>query len=291
MSAVRSIQVQAGGIAAPGLEAGPADATEAVVFVHGNPGSSSDWTDLLQGAGEIGRAVAIDMPGFGQAPVPAGFDHHVESYASFLQDALEQLGIERVHLVLHDFGGPFGLTWAIEHMQAFRSVVLFNIGIMPGFRWHKLARRWRTPVIGELSQAWIPRWAWRRVMAASNPPTMPLSFIDKMYDDYDRTTRDTVLALYRATPDPGGTAAEMGPVLAAEKRPALVIWGAKDPYIDVSFAERQRDFFDVRELIVLPESGHWAFQDAPEAVRGPVLGFLRERVAEGRSGAPVGPAA
>jgi len=55
------------GIRSPFLEFGPADFNEAVVFVHGNPGSIRDWDALARGAGEFGRAVAVDMPGFGAA--------------------------------------------------------------------------------------------------------------------------------------------------------------------------------------------------------------------------------
>jgi pimeloyl-ACP methyl ester carboxylesterase len=272
MSTVRELDVAAGGIVSPALEAGPADATEAVVFVHGNPGSSRDWTALLARAGELGRAVAVDMPGFGAAPVPAGLDYQVGSYAGFLQEALARLGIERAHLVLHDFGGQFGLSWGLEHADAWQSVVLLNVGVMPGYRWHSLAKRWRTPVLGELVQAWIPRWAWRRAMAAANPKGLPPAFVDKMYDDYDRTTRRTVLALYRATPDPGRAAAELGPALAALHKPALVVWGAKDPYLSADYA-------DVREVVLLPESGHWAFQDDPDGVTAAVLPFLAAQLA------------
>ena len=45
------------------------------------------------------------------------------------------------------------------------------------------------------------RFAWRRVMQGSSPRGLPPEFVDKMYDDYDRETRRTVLALYRATPE------------------------------------------------------------------------------------------
>jgi len=43
---------------------------EAVVFVHGNPGPADDWRDLLARAGELGRAIAPDMPGYGRAGKP-----------------------------------------------------------------------------------------------------------------------------------------------------------------------------------------------------------------------------
>ena len=274
------------GVRSPAIEAGPREASEAVVFVHGNPGSSSDWTALVQATGELGRALALDMPGFGKATAPAGFVYEVASYAQFLEDVRLQLGIERVHLVVHDFGGPFGLMWGLAHPHAWASVVLIDIGVMPGYEWHSLAKIWRTPVLGELAHAWIPRRAWRRAMQRSSPRGLPEEFVDKMYDDYDRATRNTVLKLYRATPDPGALATEIGAGIAELRKPALVIWGAADPYIGVEYAERQREFFAVEDVAILPESGHWPFQDDPLRVRPLVLDFLRRRLALSETGPP-----
>ena len=62
------------GVRSPLLEFGSADASEAAVFVHGNPGSIRDWESLARGVSEFGRAVAIDMPGFGTADKPVNFD-------------------------------------------------------------------------------------------------------------------------------------------------------------------------------------------------------------------------
>jgi len=280
MGRARSITV--GAIRSPVIEAGPEDAREAVVFVHGNPGSSTDWVALVDAVGEIGRAVALDMPGFGQAQTPRDFSYQVSSYADFLEDALTELGIDRVHLVVHDFGGPFGLLWGLQHSAAWASVVLIDIGVLPGYRWHAMARRWRTPVLGELLQAWIPRSAWRRSMQKSNPRGLPEDFVEKMYEDYDRATRRAVLALYRATPDPEQAASTLGPALAELRKPALVVWGAKDPFAGVEFAERQRDFFDVRDVVILPDSGHWPFQDDPAPVEQAVVGFLRTQLPQPR---------
>jgi pimeloyl-ACP methyl ester carboxylesterase len=281
MSAVRRARLDVAGVGSPMIEAGPQDASEAVVFVHGNPGSSSDWTALVGAAGELSRAVAVDMPGFGQARAAADFDYHVSSYADFLQSARTALGIERAHLVLHDFGGPFGLMWGVQHPESWASVVLIDIGIMPGYTWHAMAKRWRTPVLGELVQAWIPRSAWRRAMQKSSPRGLPAEFVDKMYDDYDRGTRRTVLKLYRATPDPGEMAVQMGSALAALHKPALVVWGAADPFIGVEYAERQREFFDVQGVLILKESSHWPFQDDPQAVESAVIPFLRRQLGVG----------
>jgi pimeloyl-ACP methyl ester carboxylesterase len=208
----------------------------------------------------------------------------VAAYADFIEAARGELAIERVHLVLHDFGGPFGLTWGVQHADRWASVALLNIGLMPGYQWHLMAKRWRTPVLGELTQAWIPRAAWRRIMQSSSPRGLPPEFVDKMYDDYDRETRRTVLKLYRATPNPGNMAGELGDAIAALHEPALVIWGASDPFIGVEFAERQREFFDVEDVAILPDSGHWAFQDDPQRVEELLIPFLQRQLARAAVG-------
>lgn len=279
MQQVHSRALQVGEVSTPLIEAGPQEASEAVIFVHGNPGSSTDWSALVQSAGAVGRALAFDMPGFGSARRPRSFEVHVGSYAQFIEEARNALGIDRVHLVLHDFGGPFGLVWGLQHPEAWASVTLINIGVLPGYRWHKMARRWRTPLLGELVQLYIPRSAWRAAMARANPKGLPAEFIEKMYDDYDRETRATVLKLYRATPDSSVAGSELGRAVGSLRKPALVIWGARDPFISARFAERQREFFDVKELIVLPESAHWPFQDDPAAVERALLGFLGAQLA------------
>jgi pimeloyl-ACP methyl ester carboxylesterase len=199
------------GIRAPLLEARPAGAAtdEAVVFVHGNPGSSQDWVPLLERAGQLARAVAWDHPGFGQADKPAGFDYTVDGYAAHLGRCLDALGIATAHLVGHDFGGPWMLRWAAGQPDRFASATLINTGVLTGYRWHYLARVWRTPILGELFQATSTRPAFRLLLRHGNRPPLPRAFVDRMYDDMDRGTKRAILALYRATDDPGGEPARM----------------------------------------------------------------------------------
>src|SRR5690348_3261212 len=106
-STVERGSLLAGGTRTRLVQAGPAEASEAVVLLHGNPGSADDWVGLAGTAASVGkRAVAFDLPDFGETIAPDGFEHDVPGYAGFVDQALTELGIERVHLVLHDFGGP-----------------------------------------------------------------------------------------------------------------------------------------------------------------------------------------
>lgn len=260
------------------VQAGPTDASEAVVFVHGNPGSADDWARLVGAVGDAGeRALTIDLPDFGETVAPAGFEHSVYGYAMFLSRALESLGVDRVHLVSHDFGGPIGLAWAMSRLDSLASVTLFDTGLLPGYRWHPMARIWSTPVAGELFQAITTRAAFRMALGQKEPRGLPREFLDQMYDHYDRRTRRAVLKLYRATPDPSAMSEVLIPLFAARDVPALVIWGEHDFYLPSSYAWRQREAFPSADVHVLPASGHWPYADAPETVERLLLEF-RERV-------------
>jgi pimeloyl-ACP methyl ester carboxylesterase len=206
---LRNGEVTIAGVRSPLIEAGPANADEAVVFVHGNPGSALDWGDLVAQVGAFGRAVALDMPGFGRAGKPDEFEYTVARYARHLGGALDQLGISRAHLVLHDFGGPWGLAWAAAHPESFASATLINTAVLLDYRWHYLARIWQTPILGEIFMATATRLAFGLLLKHGNPRGLPKAFVDRMYSHFDRGTRRAVLKLYRATRDAAGPAREL----------------------------------------------------------------------------------
>jgi pimeloyl-ACP methyl ester carboxylesterase len=273
---VRSRRVAVGGASTRLIEAGPEEATTAVAFLHGNPGSSDDWEALVAAIGATGkRALAFDLPDFGETIAPVGFHHDVPGYAAFVDAALTALGVERVYLVLHDFGGPIGLHWIAGHVDRLAGLTLIDIGILPGYKWHRLARIWRTPVAGELLMGTATRPAFRFLVNRDEPRGLPRPFVDRMYDHYDRRTKKAVLKLYRATDEPGSPDPEL--VAALRERgelPALVIWGGGDAYLPSSYAERQREFFPAAEVHVLRHSGHWPFADDPQEVERLLLAFL-----------------
>jgi pimeloyl-ACP methyl ester carboxylesterase len=273
--AVRRRRFEVGGTSSRLIEAGPEGTATAVVFLHGNTGSSDDWATLVGAVGASGRrALAFDLPDFGESIAVAGFEHTVEGYAGFVDAALATLGVGRAHLVLHDFGGPIGLAWIAGNAARLQSLALIDIGILPGYRWHSLARLWRRPVLGEAFMATATRPAFRLLVNRSEPRGLPRPFVDGMYDHYDRRTKRAVLKLYRATDDPGDPEPQLVAALREADPPGLVIWGGGDAYLPASYAERQRDYVPRAEVHVLPESGHFPFADDPAEVERLLLDFL-----------------
>ena len=214
----------------------------------------------------------------------AGRLHYtVEGYARFLESALEELAVERAHLVLHDFGGPWGLEWAVRNPERLASAVLINTGALLDYRWHYLARIWRTRLAGEAFQATATRSGLRTSLRHGNPRGLPRAFVDRMYDDMDRGTSRAILRLYRSVDDPSAVGRRHADALRRLDRPALVVWGAHDPYIPVAMAARQLKAFPSAEIAILEDSGHWPFADDPEAVGRLVEPFLRGTVSGDRA--------
>src|SRR2546425_7002798 len=81
-------------------EAAPQTAVP-VLYLHGVPTSSADWLPFLERTGGI----APDLPGFGRSDKSGGFDYSIAGYAKFLQALVDQLGLQRISMVVHDWGG------------------------------------------------------------------------------------------------------------------------------------------------------------------------------------------
>ena len=249
---------------------------ESVVFVHGNPGPMDDWDDLIPDVTPFTRVVAMDMPGYGRAEHPRRFDYTIDGYARYLGKLLDQLSVDRAHLVLHDFGGPWGLRWAMEHPNRVGSVTLINCGVLAGYKWHRFAKVWQTPILGEFAQLTATKWGMKKTINAMSPKPMPDGFFDRVWKYADWGHKRAVLKLYRASRHVGKQVPAHVPF--AKSLPVCVIWGADDPFIPVEFAEKQKDYFPLAEVHILRGLGHWPFIDSSDAVRKPLVDFLKRQV-------------
>ncbi|MEO8085154.1 MAG: alpha/beta hydrolase [Ardenticatenales bacterium] len=266
------------------IEAGPPEAAEGVLLVHGNPGSRLDWADLVARVGTFMRAAAFDLPGFGQADKPAGgFDYTVPGYAAFIEAARAQLGLRRVHLVLHDFGGPFGLQWAADHLPEVASVTIINAPPVQDYRWYLLAKAWKTPLLGELVQLTLVGPTFRLIAGRGHPKGLSRAFLDRMYRDYDAGTRRAVLALYRAT-DARRMVSTDAATFAAADIPALVLWSTHDVYMATRVAYIHRAAFPSARIVEVPDRGHFLMAEDPQVVAQHVVPFLRQHVARPHGG-------
>ena len=215
-----------------------------------------------------------------EADRPADWEYSPSSYATFIAGALSELGIRRAHLVMHDIGGV-GVVWAASHPDAFASAVMIDTGVTIGYRWHLVARLHRAPVLGH-AVARGSQLGFRPVMGFYNraPRRLPKQQIRRWAREYDWGTRRAMLRFYRSSPP--SALERIAPSLRKLDRPALVVWGAHDPFVPVEQAERQRESFPSADVVVLEDSNHYAHLDDPERVAEVVVPFLRRQLRERR---------
>jgi pimeloyl-ACP methyl ester carboxylesterase len=232
-----------------------------ILYVHGVPTHSYDWIPFLERAGGI----APDLPGFGRSAKPADFDYSIEGYGRFLEAFTDELGLERFTLVVHDWGSV-GLELAQRFPERIERLLMFSIvPFVPGFRWHRVARGWRTPLFGELLMGFTTRWAMRR--------ELPSELADAAWDYFDHGTQRAILKLYRSAP--AESLAQAGERLGEIRAPALVVWGAEDPYLPARFAHAYGEALGGEtDVEVVEGAKHWPWIDKPELVER-VCAFLR----------------
>jgi len=245
-----------------------------VLYVHGSPTNSDDFLPFLERTGGL----APDLPGFGRSGKPAGFDYSIPGYARLIESFIDAvLGGERFSLVVHDWGGA-ALTLADDYLERLDRVVVINaVPLLPGYRWHRMARLWRAPVVGELTMGFSTRRGFRRLSreAVTGEGPAPDYLIDRVWEHFDHGTQRAILRLYRSAPP--DVLARAGGRLGSIACPALVLWGARDPYIPRSFADAYGEALGGRARVeVIEDAGHWPWIDRPETIER-VAGFLLER--------------
>ncbi len=274
-------RVQHGGFETVLIEGGPASATEAVVFVHGNPGSSSDWAGLLQAAPPGARVLAFDLLGFGKADKPYDFPYTLERGTDLVGQLLSSLGVQRVHLVAHDLGGVVAIEWAVRHPGRLASATLMGGGVPLGYTDHQLAQIWKTPVVGEVFMLQSTREFFVNGLQMQNSRPLPREFLDRMYDDFDRGTRCAVLKGYRSEPDVNALALRQAAALRPYDIPALVIHGERDPFVSPTVARRQTEAFPRASIHIYEGGGHWPQIEEPDRTIGLLRPFLAARLSSG----------
>jgi pimeloyl-ACP methyl ester carboxylesterase len=252
--------------AAAGGGGGGGGAQAAVpLYLHGVPDSSDAWLAFLGRGGGL----APDLPGFGRSGKPGSLRFTIDEYADFLESFLALTGTERVSIVVHD-RGAVGLAFAQRHPQRVERLVVINaVPFLPGYRWHRTARIWRTPLLGELSMGAINERVLRFTSRESNaaPGPMPLQWRESVLEHFDQGTQRAILRLYRSSPPDVLAAAGGG--LGELNVPSLVVWGQRDPYIPARFGRAYADVLG-GELLELADAGHWPWLDRPDAIEAVV---------------------
>ena len=97
-----------------------------IVMVHGNPTWSFVYRKLIDGLSDQYRCIAPDHIGFGQSDKPYDWPYTPQAHAANLDLLLESLDLQNITLVVQDWGGPTGLSYALAHPERIKNLVILN---------------------------------------------------------------------------------------------------------------------------------------------------------------------
>src|SRR5262249_9377101 len=137
--------------------------------------------------------IAPDLPGFGRTGKRGDLDYTMAGYDMFVDTFLEHAGVDRVRLVVHDWGAV-GLLLAQRFPERVERLRIANaVPLLSGSRCHPVARAWRTPLVGEVAIGLMTAWAARK--------RLPDVIVDQAWPHFDQGTQRAILRLYRASPE------------------------------------------------------------------------------------------
>ncbi len=243
-----------------------------VLMVHGTPTWSFLYRHLVKGLSPDFRVVAPDNIGFGLSDKPEGWSYRPQDHAKNLSNLIERLELKDINLVVHDFGGPIGLSYAIEHPENVKRLVILNT-----FLWSlKGDPAFERP--SRLFNNAIGRFAYKQLNFSA------VVMVRAAWGDKKKLTREIHRHYTQALATPAerqGTWVFVQEVLGSsdwyqslwlrrqniQDKPALIFWGMKDIAFKEKELRRWEELFPHAQVIRFPEAGHFLQEEKwPEMV-------------------------
>jgi cis-3-alkyl-4-acyloxetan-2-one decarboxylase len=256
------------------LDEGPAQAEEAVLMLHGNPTWSFYYRELVKALAPRLRCVVPDHVGMGLSEKPEGYAYTLRQRVDDVAALVERLGLKRVHLVVHDWGGAIGMGLAARLGPArIGRIVILNTGAFPSKRIPARIALCKTRFPGTaLVRGWNGFAGPATWMAMAR---RPLEADEKRaylfpYGNWaDRVAVDAfVKDIPMAASHPSWSALTEASEAVATLRghPALILWGGRDFCFDDSFYAEWRARLPESDAHYLADAGHYVLEDAREEV-------------------------
>ena len=248
---------------------------ESIVMVHGTPTWSFLYRDMIKVLAPRYRCIAPDHLGFGLSDKPEHAAYHPTDHARRLRSLIAHLGLRDVTLIVHDFGGPIGLSYAIEQPHNVSSLVLLNT-----WMW---SLRGESPaeVAGILGRGQIGTFVFQRLnfelrvlfkRVWGNQAKLSTALHQQYLKPFpQRRDRQAIQTLARELRDSSAWYDELWRQRERIKDiPALLLWGLKDPIFKERHLARWRALFTSAQTITFPQAGHFVQEEERDTL-GPLL--------------------
>jgi len=260
---------------------------DVLLMVHGNPSWSFEFRRLIKHFRTRFRCVACDHLGFGLSDKPPAFSYLPQAHAANLKLLVEHLGLKDITLFIQDWGGPIGMSYALDHPKNIRKIVTFNTWFW-SLKGIKDVEKFSGLLGGPIGR-----------FACKNFNAFPRFILPFSFGDKTRLSK----AIHRQYTSPfptrssrKGTWVFPGSIIGQsewlgalwDKRaglqntPVLLLWGEKDDAFGADFLKRWEETFANHATVRFPTVGHFVAEETAEEAIGPIEKFLHEPTRQDR---------
>ncbi len=253
---------------------------DAVVMLHGNPGWSYTFRNLIDVLACKYRVIVPDYLGCGRSDKPSNCNYSLEFHVDYMEQLLLNLGLQKINLIMHGWGGAIGMGFAVRHPDLIRRLVILN-----SFSFVLTDRFWslrimRFPVIGEMlvehSRFYLNLMR-RRLMRKRSES----NFFSEFQLAYrTKLDRRTLLAFMRDIPFSPVDASYEAMVEISHglwmfrEMPILIVWGMADRYCSPKSLNVWRSCYPHAECEELAHVGYFLLEDEFVRVSERIYDFL-----------------
>ena len=237
--------------------------------LHGNPTWSFLYRHIIDGLKDQFRCLALDYPGFGLSTAPPGYRYTVAEHAKVVEGFVTQLGLDGITLMGQDWGGPIGMTVALERADRVAGMVFANTWYWPA----QGSLATFSVVMSSPPAQWLilQRNAFVNFIMPRSVSTPMEPAVFKTYQDAQpspearRGVAEFPRQIRAARPLLEKLASNAPKALAG--KPLELVWAMKDPAFGnpAVIARWQRDFPDAH-VTQIATANHYIQEDAPEAL-------------------------
>lgn len=262
------------------LDEGPR-ADEAVLMLHGNPTWSYYYRHLVRALAPVHRCVVPDHIGMGLSDKPENYDYTLATRIADVEALVATLGLIRVHLVVHDWGGAIGFGFAARHPVLIDRITILNTAAFHSPWIPARIAVCKAPIIGPLVVRGLNGFAGPAVRMAMHRRALSAEEKRGYLWPYDSWAHRVAVSAFVADIPLRPSHASWQTLSAVEAglpqfrdRAVQIIWGGRDFCFDDRFLGRWREILPQADVHRIADAGHYVLDDARDEVVPRIKAFL-----------------
>jgi pimeloyl-ACP methyl ester carboxylesterase len=244
-----------------------------LVLVHGTPTNSSIWRNVALRLADRFSVYTYDLPGFGQSERREGLGVSISNQAHVLAELVEALDLEAPSIAGHDIGGATVLRAHLLEGVSFGCIALIDsVALRP---WITTTTRHVKAHLDVYET--MPTETFEAIVAShlrtATYHQMDEPTIERYLDQWKGESGQKLYLQKDDQLDEVDTA-DFEPLLPSISVPVRIVWGENDVWLPPVMAGRLHELIPTSDLILLPETGHFAMEDSPQEVAATLFEYF-----------------